>query len=254
MKGMKLLIILLFPLMGLAQVATTPSGKIKYIYTLRKSLYIPGESDAIDTVYLYFNDTASNCRRLTNFLSAGEIQKNINSTIGQNADRELVKSMIREVMEKNKFREQTRLLRSNIFFSPWYDINKKQFAVLDSSLAIDWELLEDSTIILGYKCQKARCTTFAAGKMREFDAWFTTEIPLPYGPDKFYNLPGMILAVNTKYHGYYAVEIEMPLKAAEKGLVNSCTGCPVITAQQRQKLTTETINNFKELQQLNNGN
>lgn len=57
---------------------------------------------------------------------------------------------------------------------------------------MEWKFVADSTqTILGFECQLA--TVDFAG--REYSAWFTTEIPLPYGPYKFSGLPGLILKI-----------------------------------------------------------
>ena len=62
----------------------------------------------------------------------------------------------------------------------------------DSTPSLAWNYMnEQSDTILGYECQKA--TTIFAG--RTYTAWFTTEIPLPYGPYKFGGLPGLILRI-----------------------------------------------------------
>ena len=53
----------------------------------------------------------------------------------------------------------------------------------------DWELTRDTLTVLGYLCQKA--TTFFRG--RNYEAWFTPEIPVKDGPWKLYGLPGLIL-------------------------------------------------------------
>ena len=56
--------------------------------------------------------------------------------------------------------------------------------------AIDWSFVPDTTRnILGYECRLAQCD-FAG---RHYSAWFSTELPLPYGPYKFGGLPGLIL-------------------------------------------------------------
>lgn len=62
----------------------------------------------------------------------------------------------------------------------------------DSIPSLAWNYINSqSDTILGYECQKAT-TTFAG---RTYTAWFTTEIPLPYGPYKFGKLPGLILRI-----------------------------------------------------------
>lgn len=60
----------------------------------------------------------------------------------------------------------------------------------DSVPEFDWHFAADSTCnILGYECQLAQCD-FAG---RHYSAWFTAELPLPYGPYKFGGLPGLIV-------------------------------------------------------------
>ena len=62
----------------------------------------------------------------------------------------------------------------------------------DSIPSLAWNYIaEQNDTILGYECLKAT-TTFAG---RTYTAWFTTEIPLPYGPYKFGGLPGLILKI-----------------------------------------------------------
>ena len=56
---------------------------------------------------------------------------------------------------------------------------------------MDWTFTEETDTILGYACSKAT-TTFAG---RDYTAWFSTEVPLPFGPYKFGGLPGLILKI-----------------------------------------------------------
>lgn len=66
------------------------------------------------------------------------------------------------------------------------------FVYSDSVPKIDWEFMpEAGDSILGYECSKA--TAEFAG--RRYTAWFTSEIPLPFGPYKFGGLPGLILKI-----------------------------------------------------------
>ncbi len=56
---------------------------------------------------------------------------------------------------------------------------------------LDWKLKEDFKEIMGYKVQRA--TLHFSG--RDWTAWFTSEIPLAYGPYVFGGLPGLILEI-----------------------------------------------------------
>lgn len=62
----------------------------------------------------------------------------------------------------------------------------------DSLTIFEWDILDESKDILGYKCQSAT-TTFRG---RNYKAWFTTALPV-CGPWKFDNLPGAILEVKS---------------------------------------------------------
>ena len=66
----------------------------------------------------------------------------------------------------------------------------------------DWIIMEDTTDILGYSCQKAKCTF----RSRDWIAWFTPEIPISEGPYKFYGLPGLIMKLQDN-ESHYSFEI-----------------------------------------------
>ncbi|SEH59739.1 GLPGLI family protein [Paenimyroides aquimaris] len=66
---------------------------------------------------------------------------------------------------------------------------KTMYLVDDETLEINWKLDKIEKEIEGLKCQKA--TTQFRG--REWEVWYTTEIPMYYGPWKFYGLPGLIV-------------------------------------------------------------
>jgi len=75
----------------------------------------------------------------------------------------------------------------------------------------NWHIKHDTTTIAAYKCQLA--TTRYAG--RDYEAWFTLEIPISEGPYKFHGLPGLIVRIHdTKQH--YDYELIRVMKLEEK--------------------------------------
>lgn len=76
--------------------------------------------------------------------------------------------------------------------------------------SFDWMFSEDAPIeIMGHSCGKA--TVNFAG--REYSVWYTMDIPLPYGPYKFYGLPGLILRVEES-NGMYIWEAFSVIKSS----------------------------------------
>lgn len=69
-------------------------------------------------------------------------------------------------------------------------IGSSEFTVKEDFPRQNWIIEEETKEIGGYDCQKAT-TTF---KGRNYEAWFCTDIPLPYGPWKLNGLPGLILS------------------------------------------------------------
>ncbi|MDR0961896.1 MAG: GLPGLI family protein [Mediterranea sp.] len=57
---------------------------------------------------------------------------------------------------------------------------------------LKWELMEGDTLIAGYRCNKAKTSLFG----RDYVAWYSAEVEMPYGPYKFNGLPGLVFYVS----------------------------------------------------------
>lgn len=94
-----------------------------------------------------------------------------------------------EVMEERYFEPQVyqnypsgKLTYHDILIPNYYGYEEKL-------PCMEWILSEDTAEVCGYTCQKA--TTEYGG--RKWKVWFATEIPVSYGPWKFFGLPGLVL-------------------------------------------------------------
>ena len=71
---------------------------------------------------------------------------------------------------------------------------------------MQWTLESEKQTICGYQCQRATCHW----RGRDYEAWFTSAIPLKSGPWKFGGLPGLIMKIYDTKHLYTweAVSVE----------------------------------------------
>ncbi|MDO5616056.1 MAG: GLPGLI family protein [Cruoricaptor ignavus] len=78
----------------------------------------------------------------------------------------------------------------------------------------DWKLINESKTIHTFNCKKAEINY----KGRDWVAWYTTEIPLPYGPYKFAGLPGLIIQIADKTGDY---DFELVKSTSATNLANA---------------------------------
>lgn len=81
--------------------------------------------------------------------------------------------------------------KSQQFIKVFDKIVADKYTYTDSGFIQHWILTDDTSTIMGYKCQKA--DGYFRG--RNYIAWFTKDIPVNSGPYKFYGLPGLILKI-----------------------------------------------------------
>lgn len=67
----------------------------------------------------------------------------------------------------------------------------KTYVIEDSLRAPRWKVLNQIKDVAGYVCMKA--ITEDTVKHQKITAWFTGDIPVSGGPERFYGLPGLIL-------------------------------------------------------------
>lgn len=103
-----------------------------------------------------------------------------------------------------------------------------------------WKMTGEFKSILGYTCMGAQMVDGED----DLIAYFTPEIPVASGPDKYNGLPGIILAIEKNgYTTYLASKIEM--KDVEEFLVEPDSGKKV-SQEELDEIIEEKIEEFKE--------
>ncbi len=108
----------------------------------------------------------------------------------------------------------------------------KKFIVADSIKKLNWKITGETKTILGHVCQQAIAQRYGKRTMMNMDngkverkemndtsniiAWFTSDIPVPAGPEVQGQLPGLILALdmNNGRMVYKALEISPKVNLA----------------------------------------
>ncbi|WP_310557214.1 GLPGLI family protein [Flavobacterium sp.] len=110
---------------------------------------------------------------------------------------------------KHGFQVYTSLKKDTVWSSWSWD----KFAyVKEKKAVINWKLFNETKKIGIFECKKA----IAFFRGREYTAWYTNEIPVPFGPWKLQGLPGLILeAYDTDEKFYFCMQkLEYPTKNA----------------------------------------
>lgn len=85
---------------------------------------------------------------------------------------------------------------------------------------IKWELVNKTKVINNYMCFMATTTKIVKNSKGIFEkpviAWYTTEIPLNFGPKGYGNLPGLILELQEDKLIFYATKILLNSKRTIK--------------------------------------
>lgn len=226
------------------------TGKVSYLSILRNSLFIPGSANKVDTTDLFFNDTSSVYIIRQSLNSMDKIMKNM-SGFSREVQMQ-IEQQLKTRMTKMKQKYSFHKAGSNSFSYPWdTPSGDKSFCVIDTVPEFEWELMPDTTTILGFLCQKAVCKSKVIGNIeREYIAWYTPDIPVSYGPLHFFGLPGMILQIENKYYSYKAISIQLPISQEGITAIRCCTELPLISKKVVSEITEKQRNDVLNMQKL----
>lgn len=148
-----------------------------------------------ERAYLFVDDTQS-YYATTNFFRKDSIMRLVNSG----------KVSAYEVMADKSNLSHTRFeqfiqkdLRKNVTIHEKINRDMYKYSITRN---LSWNISDTTAVINSYECTKA--TTHFAG--RDYEAWFTKEIPISDGPYIFCGLPGLIVKIND-VKSYYTFEL-----------------------------------------------
>lgn len=171
MKNLKILFLLLL----VSQTIFSQKNKIFVEYTLDN-----GHFENIETL-IANNKEAIKITGSLNF-------KNEATTESTVEDNYIINQKLIKIGKKSIF---SNLQDDYVYIIMPFSDNKTYF-VKDDSLILNWKLIPNETLtISGYECRKASLNF----RGRDYIAYYTTEIPISFGPWKFKNLPGLILYI-----------------------------------------------------------
>ena len=107
----------------------------------------------------------------------------------------------------------------------FYDrITSTHYRYEEPATILSWTISPTTATVAGYACQRA--TTSYGG--RQWEAWFTREVPVSDGPYKFNGLPGLIVKVSdTRQH--YVFELAKLAKPTTERLITLPRKTPIST-------------------------
>lgn len=207
MKKTRLLILLIsFVFQGFSQTSATletteknaPEGKVTYVFVSNKlqNLEIVREAE------LFFNEQGSKYVH-----SKGEDPVVYLNGVDE-SEGFYIQDEIGNVIYKN-FLTDSLKIREIVYLEP--------YTSAETIPSLDWKIT-NTTKKIGSFTTKLATTKFRG---RNYNAWFTEEIPISDGPWKFSGLPGLILEVVSENEDYQFLfkSIEMPLRSSNEEII-----------------------------------
>lgn len=108
---------------------------------------------------------------------------------------------------------------------------------------LEWEITTETATVRGFSCRKAKTEKIVPGRngiiKYPVEAWFTTEIPLNFGPVGFAGLPGLIVELELENRKFYLKE----LREKENIIIIEPTG-KMVTTEEFYQMFSKAMENF----------
>jgi GLPGLI family protein len=241
MKSILIAFMLLFSCLLMAQ--TTTEGTILFKETIKLKIELPeGQEHLKDMIpssrsqakALYFTkqkslykdiDPTDNEEEINGSAGGGDVQIKIMSAA---ADNRLLKDFANNQQVDQR------------------DFLGKKFLIKGDISKLDWQISGEQKKILGYTCLKASLK----GAKQPTVAWFTAQIPISNGPDRYGQLPGMILEIDINNGERMTTASKITLEPIPADIIQTPKKGKKVSLEQFQKIQAEKM---KEMGSENGG-
>jgi GLPGLI family protein len=163
-----------------------------------------------------------------------------NVPMEENPDEQnMVKMMMRRYANANN---ETYVNTTDEKFVEKKDFMGKPFLIKGKPEETKWKMTGEIKQIMGYPCLKA---TFE-DTTGVIDAWFTTEIAAPTGPEKYGNLPGLILELTIVKEKRTLTAVELDLRDVKLEEFKEPNEGKEVTREEYHKIVKEKMEEMRK--------
>jgi GLPGLI family protein len=154
-------------------------------------------------------------------------------------EKNMVKRMARRYSNANN---QTYINSEINAFVEQQDFMGKTFLIKGEPDKITWKMTGEMKIIMNYPCLKATYED----STENLEAWFTTEIPVAIGPEKYGQLPGMILELTSKKNKKTLTAIVIDFKEIDTAELSEPIEGKVVTREEYNKIVKKKMKEMRK--------
>lgn len=154
-------------------------------------------------------------------------------------EKNMMKRMMRRYSNANN--QTYRSTETNTFVEQ-QDFMGKTFLIKGEPKKIVWKMTGEMKIIMSYPCLKATYTD----STETLEAWFTTEIPVFIGPEKYGQLPGMILELSSKKDKKTLIATSIEFKEVNSTELSEPIEGKEVTREQYNKIVRKKMEEMRK--------
>ena len=155
------------------------------------------------------------------------------------SEQNMMKRMMRRYSNANN---QTYINADSNIFVEQQDFMGKTFLIKGEPKKITWKITGEMKIIMNYPCLKATYED----STETLEAWFTTEIPVSIGPEKYGQLPGMILELTSKKDKKTLTASEIKFEEIPTEQLSEPTEGKVVTREEYKKIVKKKMKEMRQ--------